>query len=97
MELIITYVQEWWHALLLTIAGTGVTLGLLANFCSKFFTSIFLKKYDLQNNEKLETLKSELMHELEKEKAKLGNKTYISKVRFDAEFQIYRELSSAFF
>ena len=38
-----------------------------------------------------------LNKELEKYKSELGKKEYISKARFDAEFEIYRKLSKAFF
>ena len=34
--------------------------------------------------------------ELEKYKTHLDNKTYISKTKFDAEFEIYRDLSADF-
>lgn len=43
------------------------------------------KKYQLKLNE-----------ELEKYKAGLSNKIYISKTKFDAEFEIYRRLSEGF-
>ncbi len=38
-----------------------------------------------------------LNKELERYKSNLDNKIYISKAKFDAEFEIYRELSKAFF
>ena len=40
--------------------------------------------------------KQKLNKELEKYKIILGNKTYISKTKFDTEFGIYRELSKSF-
>lgn len=38
-----------------------------------------------------------LNKELERYKSNLDNKIYISKTKFDTEFEIYRELSKAFF
>lgn len=40
---------------------------------------------------------AKLAQELEKCKSELSKKEYVSKTRFDAEFEIYRELSRAFF
>ncbi len=108
IEFLNPYLPEWAQGLLVTITGTGVTLGVLIKFFATNIIKFLVKNYDFKNSKDLEIVKSELMQgleilksnltqDLESEKAKLGNKTYISKVRFDAEFQIYRELSSAFF
>lgn len=44
-----------------------------------------------------EKFKASLSMELEKYKSELTKKEYVSKTRFETEFQIYRELSGAFF
>lgn len=40
---------------------------------------------------------AKLKKELEKYKAEIGKKQYVSKTRFDTEFELYRKLSEAFF
>lgn len=55
-------------------------------FASNFIAERLQKKYDLKLNEKYE-----------KYKAGIENKTYISKTKFDAEFNLYRSLSKTFF
>ncbi len=44
-----------------------------------------------------EKFKASLSMELEKYKSKLSKKEYVSKTRFETEFQIYKELNGAFF
>lgn len=72
-----------------TIAGVGgigfvITTSVASS--SKFIAERLQNKYQLKLDE-----------ELEKFKAELENKTYISKTRFDAEFLIYQNLSLSFF
>lgn len=50
-----------------------------------FYSRKTSKKYELKINEKYE-----------KYKADIENKTYISKTKFDAEFNLYRSLSKTF-
>lgn len=54
------------------------------------------EKYKLKLDKELESFKSEMSKELELYKKKLDNKNYVSKVKFEAEFKIYRNLSKAF-
>jgi len=66
------------------LAGSGLFLffvKLAANHIAKRLS----RQYELQLNKELEDFKS-----------KLASKNYVSKVRFDAEFQIYRDLNAAF-
>lgn len=81
-------VDKIWEIVLAVIAGLGgigVVFGAVVYFTSKFIAERLQKKYDLKLNE-----------EFEKYKAKIDNKTYISKTKFDAEFNIYRRLSKVF-
>lgn len=78
-----------WKIVLAVIAGLGgigVVFGAVVFFTSNFIAERLQKKYDLKLNE-----------EFEKYKANIDNKIYISKTKFDAEFNIYRSLSKAFF
>lgn len=68
-----------------SLGGVGVIIGGIVNFCSNIIAESLSKKYDLK-----------LAKELEKYKAGIDNKTYISKTKFDTEFSLYRDLSSAF-
>lgn len=80
---------EIWKLVLAVIAGLGgigVVFGAVIYFTSNFIAERLQKKYDLKLNE-----------ELERYKANIDNKIYISKTKFDAEFDIYRRLSKAFF
>ena len=68
-----------------SIGGIGaVIIG-----CLKFGSDIIADKLSRKYQLKLDS-------EIEKLKAELNKKEYVSKTRFDAEFSIYRELSSAF-
>lgn len=78
-----------WKAVLGVIAGFGGVSGIFVlsiKFSSNFIAEKLSKKYELKLNK-----------ELENYKYNLENKNYISKARFDTEFNIYRELSKAFF
>lgn len=67
------------------IGGIGVVFAAVVAFSSNFIADKLQKKYQLKLDE-----------ELEKYKAGLTNKIYISKTKFDAEFSIYQNLSAAF-
>ena len=72
---------------LAVMAGFGGVSGiiiLVIKFSSNFIAKRLQEKYSLKLNK-----------ELEKYKSGLENKTYISKTKFDVEFEIYRELSKA--
>ena len=66
--------------------GVGViVIGVVKAF-SGIISNCLLKKISLKYDK-----------EFERYKSLLGNKTYVSKVRFDAEFGIYQKLSKSFF
>lgn len=67
------------------VGGIGVVFTAVVAFSSNFIADKLQKKYQLKLDE-----------ELEKYKAGLTNKIYISKTKFDAEFSIYQSLSRAF-
>ena len=67
------------------IGGIGIVFTAVISFSSNIIADKLQKRYQLKLNE-----------ELEKYKAGLTNKIYISKTKFDAEFSIYRNLSLAF-
>ena len=67
------------------IGGIGIVFTAVIGFSSNIIADKLQKKYQLKLNE-----------ELEKYKAGLTNKIYISKTKFDAEFSVYQNLSLAF-
>ncbi len=68
-----------------SVGGVGAIIIAVVKFSSSIMADRLSKKYQLQ-----------LDKEIEKFKAELNKKEYVSKTRFDAEFSIYRELTSAF-
>lgn len=68
-----------------SVGGVGAIIVWIAKVLSDSIADKLSKKYQLQ-----------LDKEKEKYKTELNKKEYVSKTRFDAEFNIYRELSSAF-
>lgn len=83
---------EWndiWKIVLCAVSsagGIGAIIILVIKFCSNFIAEQLAKKYEIK-----------LQKDLEKYKSGLDNKIYITKAKFDAEFELYRNLSSAFF
>lgn len=67
------------------IGGIGVIFSAVVGFCSSQIAEKLQNKYQLKLDETLE-----------KYKATLTNKIYISQTKFDAEFAIYKSLSDAF-
>jgi len=59
-------------------------------------TDTLSKKNELRLNKELEDFKGNINKELEDFKGSLERKNYVSKVRFDAEFEIFRRLSETF-
>jgi len=66
--------------------GIGAIIYAVIRFSANQIAERLSAKYELKLNKELELFKSNL-----------AGKQYISTTRFDAEFAIYRELSSAFF
>lgn len=71
---------------IVSFGGVAGLVALILKFAGNMIAERLSKKYELKLNEALENQKSNL-----------ERKNYISKTRFDAEFQIYRELSKSFF
>lgn len=67
------------------LGGIAIIFTAIVRYLSDIIADRLSKKYELK-----------LSKELEKYKSSLENKTYISRTKFDAEFAIYRELSSGF-
>lgn len=68
-------------AALASVGGVGGLIILVIKFSSNLIAERLLQKYQLS-----------LQKELEKYKAGIENKTYISKARFDREFSMYQDL-----
>lgn len=82
-----------WNEILKIVVGVVASVGsiggiivLVIKFSVELIAKRLEEKYTLRLNK-----------ELEKYKSSLNNKIYISKTKFDTEFNIYRELSKAFF
>lgn len=73
-------------AIIASLGGIGAIFCAVVYFMSNFIAERLQKKYDLKLNEKYERYKADI-----------ENKTYISKTKFDAEFNLYRSLSKAYF
>lgn len=81
--------NDIWKIVLCVISsagGIGAVIAIVIKFCSDFIAEQVMKKYE-----------NKLQKDLEKYKSGLDNKVYITKAKFDAEFELYRNLSSSFF
>ncbi len=72
--------------LIASVGGIGFVIVSCVGFCSNIIAKRLEEKYSLKLNE-----------ELERYKANIDNKKYITKTKFDAEFALYKSLSKAFF
>ena len=81
-------VNEIFKIVLGILVSVGGISGIILA-CIKFSCNIIAKRLE-------EKYSLKLSKELESYKSKLENKTYISKTKFDTEFNIYKELSSIF-
>lgn len=80
--------EEIWKivlGILASVGGIGGIILAIIKFSCNMIAKRLEERYSLQLNK-----------ELEKYKSSLENKTYISKTKFDTEFNIYKELSSVF-
>ena len=73
--------QMFNHVDLLTIAINFIAVGIFGALLNNRF------------KKRLETHKAELQKEMDLQRNKLQKKTYVSKLRFDTEFEIYKDLS----
>ena len=76
-----------------------LVLGVIAGFGG--ITGIIILGIKISANTIIDRIEKRFQYSLDKEMEKyktvLGNKTYISKTKFDTEFNLYRELSKSFF
>lgn len=72
-------------ACVISAGGIGAIVVGVIKFSSTAIAESLSKKYELKLNK-----------ELERYKAGVNNKIYISKTKFDTEFQLYRQLSKSF-
>ena len=73
-------------SILTSIGGIGMVFTAVIKFSSGFIAKALEERYSLKLNK-----------ELEKYKSMVESKNYISKTKFDTEFEIYRNLSKTFF
>ena len=81
--------DDVWKIVLCAITSAGGIGGIIVaciKFSANIITQRLTEKYELK-----------LQKDLEKYKSGLDNKIYISKTKYDAEFDLYRQLSKAFF
>lgn len=71
-------------AIIFSFGGAGAIIVAIIKFCVDKIADRLEQKYELRLSQELETFKS-----------KLESKSYVSKTRFDAEFDMYRQLSKA--
>lgn len=72
-------------AVVASLGGGGIVVGTIVHFCGERLAEMFSKRYELK-----------MQKELEKYRSNIENKIYISKTKFDTEFELYRNLSTAF-
>lgn len=73
-------------ALILSVGGAGAIITGIVKFSAGVITKSIEQKYE-----------AKLDKELEKYKALLGEKTYVTRARFDTEFQAYQIIQKAMF
>ena len=81
--------QQIWEItgmIIASIGGVGAIIYVVSGFISKRIANILDKKYEQRLNK-----------ELERFKYTLEQRKYVTKTQFDCEFEIYRQLSKAFF
>ena len=71
-------------AAIVSVGGAGVIIVFIGKWLANLSAEAILKKAEFEFDRKLENLKS-----------KLEKRNYISKVRFDLEIEIYRQLSES--
>lgn len=77
-----------WKVILAALASVGGVAGVIVltvRFASNTIADRLSKKYE-----------AKLQKDIEEFKSNLSKKEYVSKTKFDTEFSLYRELSSAF-
>ena len=80
-----------------SLGGTTACILIIVKWASKLLTEKIQKDYDLKLTERLESYKAEIDKDLEQHRSALGNKNYITQKKFDAEFEMYRDLANAYY
>lgn len=70
------------EGIIVSFGGAAAIIGAIVKLCADTIAERLSRKYEIKLNKELESYK-----------AQLDKKTYISRARFDAEFQIYKDLS----
>lgn len=81
--------EDVWKIILCAISsagGIGIVIFAIIKFSASRIAEKLSQKYEMK-----------LQKELERYKSGLDNKIYISKTKFDVEFDLYRQLSKSFF
>ncbi len=80
-----------------SVGGAGAIIWALSSFFGKMWANKILEKQKAEYQKDIEQYKSELSLELEKVKATNEKLTYISKVQYDIEISVIKELTRASF
>ena len=90
--------SELWQTVLGIIASVGgasVLIGAVVKFSANRLADLLSQKYQAKLDQELETFKGELDKQMESFRVKADKTRYVSKVRFDTEFTLCRELMAA--
>lgn len=90
--------SELWQTVLGIIASVGgasVLIWAVVKFSANRLADLLLQKYQAKLDQELETFKGELEKQKESFRVKADKTRYVSKVRFDTEFSLCRELMAA--
>lgn len=81
--------EDFWNIAKDLLLGIGGISGIIM-IITKIIINILSKRLE-------ENYKMHLQNELENERTILSNKTHVTKMKFDTEFSIYKDLSKSFF
>lgn len=90
--------SELWQTVLGIIASVGgasVLIWAVVKFSANRLADLLSQKYQAKLDQELETFKGELEKQKESFRVKADKTRYVSKVRFDTEFTLCRELMAA--
>lgn len=90
--------SELWQTVLGIIASVGgasVLIWAVVKFSANRLADLLSQKYQAKLDQELETFKGEMEKQLESFRVKADKTRYVSKVRFDTEFSLCRELMAA--
>lgn len=80
-----------------SVGGGAVIVAAVVKFASDKIADRLQSKYQLKLDKEMEVYKAEIDKKLEEHKINLNTKQHISVKRFDAEFEIYQNLTKCFF